>query len=82
MPATHTADRAALDSLLTAADAALRARNEIESCCSPEWRVAHLRASALFRQATTERSRLFKSAPWGAWMTRNDKALATITGAL
>jgi len=77
-----TLDRTTLDDLIKASHEAIIARDSIESCCSPEWRAAHNKASEACLKASTERKRLWKQERWGKWMNALDRQLATITGEL
>jgi hypothetical protein len=72
-------DRSKLDALLAAAHAAHAERDAIDSSVSPEWIAAHRKASELYREVNAERSRLWKLAPWGSWMTPHDRELARIS---
>jgi len=77
-----TLDRSTLDRLLAEAHAAHNARDAIENPLTPEWRAAQNAASAAYRAASAERTRLWKMERWGAWMNQHDRELARITGEL
>lgn len=82
MTTTNEISRERLDIMHTAAWAAVSERDSFESWLEPGARAAQRRASDLFSQVERERARLFKLAPWGSWMTKLERQLATITGTL
>lgn len=81
MTTTKTTEtRETLDLLLAKADAALRKRDSIERCSSPEWRAAHQEARDAYAAAREERIRLWKADRYGLWMNKTDRAIALISG--